>query len=205
MLPRAGCGHGPQFSITRFMRSLIVAATVLAPFQFPTFAQTPAQETAPPAQSGEVFGEEVTLTAKTIVFVTGKATWDNAFPTLTGSFKSIFGFLGKQKLQAAGPAMTIYTAVNNTGFQFQAGIPITQAPANFSHGAFTLGQSPGGKALKFVHRGSYDSMDMLYETIIHYLDEKRIERQGPFVEEYLTDPVTTPEDQLVVNVFVLVK
>jgi effector-binding domain-containing protein len=48
-------------------------------------------------------------------------------------------------------------------------------------------------------------MDMLYETITNYLDGKRIERAGVFFEEYVTDPLSTPEDQLVVNVFVLVK
>jgi effector-binding domain-containing protein len=48
-------------------------------------------------------------------------------------------------------------------------------------------------------------MDLLYEAITNFLDEKRIERQGLFIEEYLTDPVSTSEDKLVVNVYVLVQ
>ena len=70
--------------------------------------------------------------------------------------------------------MTIYTSVNDSGFNYQAAIPISDAPASLPRGEYALGQSPSGKAYKFVHRGSYDSMDMLYETIVNFLDEKRI-------------------------------
>ena len=74
-----------------------------------------------------------------------------------------------------------------------------------ARGDIEVGQSPSGRALKFVHRGSYDSMDSTYEAITNHLDEKRLEAQDTFVEEYETDPVTTAEDKLVVNVYVPVK
>jgi len=166
------------------------------PIQIPAPAQ--------PAPNTDAFGEEVTLTAKTIVFTQGNGSWDKAFETLIQAFKSVHGFLGKQNLKPAGPAMTIYTSVTDTGFRFQAAVPVAEAPANLPRDV-TAGQSPAGKALKFVHRGSYDSMDLLYEAITNFLDEKRIERQGLFIEEYITDPASTPEDKLVVNVYVLVQ
>ena len=146
----------------------------------------------------------MTLAGKPIVFMAGKATWDNAFSTLTDKFKAITAVLDKQKLKAAGSSMTIYILVTDKGFDFQAAVPLAEAPVNLPRGTVTAGQSPVGKALKFVHRGSYDLMEMLYEAIRNFLDEKRIERQGLFIEEYITDPLTTPEDKLVVNVFVMV-
>src|SRR5476651_780985 len=164
----------------------------------------PAQESVP-APNADPFGEEVMLTGKPIVFMAGKAPWENAFPTLKEKFKTISAFLDKQKLKAAGSSMTIYTLVTDKGFEFQAAVPLAEQPATLPRGVVIAGQSPIGKALKFVHRGSYDSMDMLYESIVHFLDEKNIQKQGLFVEEYVTDPATTPEDKLVVNVFVLVK
>ena len=144
------------------------------------------------------------LTAKTIAFITRNSTGDTDFETLIDRFKSVYGFLDKQSLKPAGPAMAIYTAVSATSFQFQVAVPVAEVPANLPRGGITVGQSPAGKALKFVHRGSYDLMEMLYEAIRNFLDEKRIERQGLFIEEYITDPLTTPEDKLVVNVFVMV-
>ena len=63
-----------------------------------------------------------------------------------------------------------------------------------------VGTSPEGHALKFVHRGSYDGLDNTYEAITNYLDERRLEAKDMFIEQYVTDPLSTNEDHLVVNV-----
>ncbi len=199
-----------RFFVSRHKRAFAAAAAVLVfgLLSTPSFAQAPAQiptQETVPAPNADVFGEEVMLAGKPIVFMAGKATWETAFPTLKEKFKAISDFLDKQKLKAAGSSMTIYTAVTDKGFEFQAAVPLAEPPTNLPRGTVTAGQSPIGKALKFVYRGSYDSMDMLYESIVHFLDEKNIQKQGLFVEEYVTDPATTPEDKLVVNVYVLVK
>ena len=101
--------------------------------------------------------------------------------------------------------MTIYTQTDDTGFQFHAAVPIAEAPKNPPKGDIAVGQAPSGKALKFVHRGSYDAMDSTYEAITNYLDDKQLEAKDLFIEEYVTDPVKTDPDNLVVNVFVPVK
>ena len=69
----------------------------------------------------------------------------------------------------------------------------------------SIGKSPEGKALKFVHRGSYDNMDNTYEAITNHLDEKKLEAKDTFIEEYITDPLKTAEDKLVINVYVPLK
>ena len=47
--------------------------------------------------------------------------------------------------------------------------------------------------------GSFDQMeDTIYNAITDYLDEKQLEPSGTFIEEYETDPVTTPEDKFVI-------
>jgi effector-binding domain-containing protein len=60
-------------------------------------------------------------------------------------------------------------------------------------------------ALKFVHRGSYDGLDNTYEAITNFLDDKRLEAKDMFIEQYVTDPLTTNEENLAVNVFVMIK
>jgi len=169
----------------------------------------PAPNTPPqasPAQPGtEAFGEDVTLTAKTIIYMNGNATWDSAFETLIDAFKQLNTYIDRQGLKADGPAMTIYTSTDDTGFSFQAAIPLAEEPKNPPRGDIAVGKSPSGRALKFVHRGSYDSMDTTYEAITNHLDEKRLEAKDLFIEEYATDPVITPEDQLVITVLVPIK
>jgi effector-binding domain-containing protein len=158
-----------------------------------------------PAQGQDPFGEEVQVAAKTIIFFKGNANWDAAYETLIDSFKTVYGFLQKEGIKPAGPPMTIYTATNDTGFEFRAAVPIAEAMANPPKGDIEMGQSPSGKMLKFVHRGSYDAMDTTYEAITNYLDTKQLEAQDTFIEEYLTDPLATPEDELVINVLVPIK
>ena len=162
-------------------------------------ADTPAQATKDP------FGVEVSLTPKTIIFMKGNSTWDKALDNLQDAFKSVYSLIERTGLAKAGPPMTIYTQADDTGFSYQAAVPITAAPAEAPKGDIAVGQSPGGKALKFIHRGSYDSMDNTYEAITNYLDEKRLEAADSFIEEYETDPVTTPEDKFVVTVYVPLK
>jgi len=87
----------------------------------------------------------------------------------------------------------------------QAAIPLAQPPKDSPHGEIAAGQSPEGRALKFVHRGSYEAMDDTYEAITNYLDERRMEAKDLFIEQYVTDPLSTDEDHLIVNVLVLVK
>ena len=151
------------------------------------------------------FGELITLTAQTIVSSKGTATWDNAYETLVEALKVLYGYLDKQGIKPSGPAMTIYLSTDDTGFQFQVGVPVAEAPKDPPKGDIAIAQSPDGKALKFVHRGSYDSMDSTYEAITNHLDEKKLDAKDLFVEQYVTDPRTTAEDKLVIEVFVPIK
>jgi effector-binding domain-containing protein len=165
----------------------------------------PAPKVEKPADAKDPFGVEVTLTPKTIIFMKGNSTWDKALDNLQDAFKSVYALLEQRGIAKAGPAMTIYTQADDTGFSYQAAVPIAEPPKDAPKGDIGVGQSPGGKALKFIHRGSYESMDNTYEAITNYLDEKRLEAADSFIEEYETDPVTTPEDKFVVTVFVPLK
>jgi effector-binding domain-containing protein len=176
-----------------------------APAPIPSPAPAPAPAAPGAVKPADPFGEEVTLSGQTIVSMKGTATWDNAFETLVETFKTLYGYLDKQGIKPTGSAMTIYLSTDDTGFQYQAGVPIAEAPKDPPKGDITITKSPEGKALKFVHRGSYDAMDSTYEAITNFLDEKKLEAKDLFVEQYVTDPRSTAEDQLVVEVYVPLK
>jgi effector-binding domain-containing protein len=145
------------------------------------------------------------LPAKTVVYVKGSGTWDKAFDIISGSFKKIKTYLDKEGIKPDGLPMTIFTATDDTGFEYQAEVPIAATPKNPPHGDIAVGQSPEGKALKFVHRGSYEDLDNTYEAITNYLDDRRLEAKDMFIEEYETDPAVADAKKLVVNVYVLIK
>lgn len=165
----------------------------------PAAAATPA-----PVQTADPFGQEATLESRKVVMVKGTANWDSAFDTLIDAFKALNTLLDKQGIKPAGNSMIVYTSTDDTGFTFLAEIPVDQDPKNLPKD-MSVGKSPEGKALKFVHRGSYDNMDNTYEAITNHLDDKKLEAKDTFIEEYLTDPLKTAEDKLVINVFVPLK
>ena len=180
-------------------------AETKSPADPPATAQSPSPP--PPAatvQTADPFGEQFTLAPKKVVIMKGTANWDAAFDTLIDSFKTLTALLDKQGIKASGNSMIVYTSTDDTGFTFLAEIPVDQEPKNLGKN-MSMGNSPDGKALKFVHRGSYDNMDNTYEAITNHLDDKKLEAKDTFIEEYITDPLKTAEDKLVINVYVPLK
>jgi effector-binding domain-containing protein len=183
-----------------------VASPSPAPSTPPAAPQTPATPppAAAPVQTADPFGEQITLEPKKVVIVRGTANWDSAFDTLIDSFKALSALLDKQGIKPTGNAMIVYTSTDDSGFTYLAEIPVDQEPKNLVKD-MSIGKSPEGNALKFVHRGSYDNMDNTYEAITNHLDDKKLEAKDTFIEEYITDPLKTAEDKLVINVYVPLK
>ena len=177
-------------------------AETKSPGDLPSTAAQPA--TPAPVQTADPFGEEITLTPKKVVVLKGTANWDSAFETLMDSFKALTALLDKQSIARTGNGMIVYTSTDDTGFTYMAEFPIDQEPKNLGKD-MSITKSPEGKALKFVHRGSYDNMDNTYEAITNHLDDKKLEAKDTFIEEYITDPLKTQEDKLVINVYVPLK
>src|SRR6478609_8559954 len=121
------------------------------------------------------------------------AVQTQALDALIPAFKTVREFLEKQGIKATGPEMTIYTSTDDHGFNFQAAIPVAESPKTPPPADIAVGTSPEGKALKFVHRGSFESTVTTYDSISHYLEEKQIEAKELLIEEYTTDLVTSPE------------
>ena len=87
----------------------------------------------------------------------------------------------------------------------QAPLPVTETPKPPLKDGLAVGQAPSGKAIKFVHRGSFSDLDSTYEAITDYLDEKGMDAKDEFIEEYVTDIRKASPDHLVVNIYVPVK
>jgi effector-binding domain-containing protein len=198
--------------MTGHWRAVALAAALALGCNAAALAQA-AQDPPPPPPTAapkppmkEPFGVDVTLTPRTIIYMKGNGTWDNALETLQDAFKSVYAYLDKQGIKRAGPPMTIYTDFDDTNFQFQAAVPIAEAPKDPPKGDVEMGETPVGKALRFAYKGSFHQMeDTIYNAIPEYLDEKQLEPSGTFIEEYQPDPVTTPEDKFDITIFVLLK
>jgi effector-binding domain-containing protein len=169
-------------------------------------APAPANPEGLRTKPGDAFGEDVTLSAKPIVYLKGSGTWDQAFATISGALKKVEAYMAQKGLKADGLPMTIFTSTDDHGFDYEAAIPLAEAPKEQPpQGEVALGRSPDGHALEFVHRGSYETLDDTYEAITNYLDDKQLESQDVLIEQYVTDPAKSDANNLVINVLVLTK
>ncbi|HYA71586.1 MAG TPA: GyrI-like domain-containing protein [Roseiarcus sp.] len=152
-------------------------------------------------------GETIELVPRPAALVEGKANHDEVFGAIAGSIGLIRTEIAKAGLKAAGRPIAIFLEADDVGFKYRAAVPLESIPEGKTalSDAVKLGLTPVGKAMRFEHRGAYDDIDATYEAITAYLDEKGIDAQDTFIEEYLNDVKTTDDPTLQVDIFVLLK
>jgi effector-binding domain-containing protein len=173
----------------------------------PTAAPAPAAPSTAqqPSESSIDTVQTVEVPARPVALMRGNATWDDGFKSITGALAQIKSEMTKAGLTASGHPFTVFVETDDAGFRYEAMIPLDKAPEGKSAKDIQIGASPSGKAMKFQHRGPYDDIDATYEAITAYLDEKNIEAQNLFIEEYLTDPKAADDASLEVDIYVFIK
>jgi len=108
-------------------------------------------------------------------------------------------------LKVTDPSLVIYRSTSDEGFEFDAALLIEGDPASPPGEDFKIAPTRTGKAIKFVYRGPFDAMDSTYENISNYIDSKRIDAEDLSIEEYITDPMTTKPEEIVINIYMPLK
>ena len=164
---------------------------------------------APPAgtvPSGDA-AQAIDVKARPVAVLRGTASWDDGYRIILDAMAKVKREAEKAGLVATGRPLTAFVDTDDNGFKFEAMLPLAEAPEGKTSlsADVKLGASPSGKALKFQHRGAYDDIDSTYEAITAYLDEKGLEAQNIFVEEYLNDPKGADDTALAVDIYVFIK
>ena len=160
-----------------------------------------------PQTPGAATMETIEVPTRPIVFLEGQSSYDDAFKSIKASFAKVNAAMDKAGLKAVGHPITIFVDTNDKGFKYKAAVPIAAKPEGKSDlgDGVSLADSPSGSGLKFRHRGPFDEIDSTYDLIVAYLDEKGLQVDPPYIEEYLTD-LTTPDDpKLEVDIYTFVK
>jgi effector-binding domain-containing protein len=150
-------------------------------------------------------GETITLATRPAATLDGKANRDDIFGAIVGGIKIVRAEMDKAGLKPAGRPMAVFLSATDEDFRYRVEIPIDAAPAGKTElsQAVKIGQTPVGKAMRFEHRGAYDDIDSTYDAITAYVDEKGVDAQDVFIEEYITDLNAPDDPNTVVNIEVL--
>ncbi|HYV84300.1 MAG TPA: SRPBCC family protein [Patescibacteria group bacterium] len=163
----------------------------------------------PKADFDDLKVEIVDTTAVPIAFASstsGKGETEIA-AAIGAAFGQVGRFMAAAKLKQAGPVMTINTKWDETGYAFEAAVPIDRMPEALPASAAPVGvkQSYAGRVLKVVHKGAYRTLQKDYDQLDAYAAAHGYERPAPTWDEYVTDPGKTPEPDLITNIYMPVK
>ncbi len=127
---------------------------------------------------------------------------------MQSSFARLGEFMARNKLAPAGPPRAIYTNWGTTtsvtlAFPIVAAPPVTESARDT-----VVGPLAGGRALRFVHRGPYETIRTTYGKIDSWLRERGAiktdadwARYTGMWEEYLGQPGTVPDSELATNIY----
>ena len=131
-----------------------------------------------------------------------------------GAFQKIAAFQAINRIQASGPPRVVYSEWSTNGVKFTAEVPIADVPPPNVRDTseVTINASPETSALRFEHRGPYREVRATYDRIEAWLRERGgiktaadWARYAPMWEEYLNDPTTTPEAELITRIYLTLR
>ena len=130
-----------------------------------------------------------------------------------GAFEKIDAFVKANGIATCGAPRVVYTEWGPTGVQFTAAVPVRDIPRGVVDTAdVSIASIPECSALRFVHRGPYRDIRHTYDQIEAWLRARGgirtaadWARYSPMWEEYLNDPATTPESELVTRIYLTLR
>ncbi|HZM07829.1 MAG TPA: GyrI-like domain-containing protein [Methylocella sp.] len=160
----------------------------------------------PPGVPNDSSATTLELKARQVAYASASAEWADGFKTVVGEIAKVNAAIKKAGLTPAGHPFALFLATDDKSFQFEAMVPLDGSPEvkDLSDGV-KIGESPAGKTIKFLHRGAYDDIDSTYDLITAFLDEKGLESQNRFIEEYLTDTTEPDDANLEADIYVFIK
>jgi effector-binding domain-containing protein len=151
--------------------------------------------------------ETVKVPVLPVLARTAQASWDNGYAAIRKTIAELRTEATRAGLEPKGRPLIVYIENSDQQFRFDALLPLASAPAvtaKLSNG-FRFGHNPGGKAMKFEHRGAYAEIESTYEAITAYLDEKGLSAREFFIEEIVNDVADPADIKSAVNIYVFLR
>jgi len=155
-------------------------------------------ETFPAVDISGVDGQPVDLAPQKIYYVSGGPVADDASAkaALTAAYRQIGMFLAANKLAMQSAPLTITNSYDKAvGWKFDAAVTVAEndiAPT----GDIKAGTTYEGKAMQFTHVGGYDTIAVTIAKAYAWLAVMGLKPKDRLISEYVTDPGSTPVEQL---------
>ena len=110
---------------------------------------------------------------------------EGAFVDQRNAFVTLYEAASQAGLAITGRPFAVFRETDDRGYRFEAMLPVKR-PAAAGDPRIAVSESPGGYALRFVHQGSFEDIDLTYDAIASHLEAEGLEPQDLFIEEFVT-------------------
>lgn len=128
---------------------------------------------------------------------------------MRGAFETIERYAETHGVTFKGPPRAIYRRFDDNGTEFVVAFPVSADAGVAADDRVSVGELPGGRALRFTHTGPYEHLAETYAGIMNWLrvhgrvkEDADWARHGPMWDEYVSDPTTTRPADLRTHIYV---
>lgn len=121
------------------------------------------------------------------------------------AFGEVWSFMQSQSIAPAGGALSVYHDYDPGQMSFRAGFVVDSADLSKVSGNIEGDVTPAGRVLHFVHKGSYRTLRDDYGLMMRHIEGTGREPGAPTWEVYLNSPDVVSEEELLTEVFCVLK
>ena len=149
--------------------------------------------------------ETVQTTSRPMLYITRAATMapQDIAAVMQEAFGAIGAFIARTQVRPVGPPLAIYRDWDETTqkMQIDLGFPVAPGDTARADGEVKVGETPRGAALMAVHKGSYATLRDTYRAIEDHIRQARLPMPPMAWEVYVGDPASTPEEELLTEIY----
>lgn len=147
----------------------------------------------------------VTVESQPILYVHRSSATDpdSIGACMSEAFGTLMGYVQGNGIQMTGPPMSIYHSFDESGTAFDVAIAVSVADTErvAGHADIKGGATHAGRALKAVHVGPYNKLMESYNQVMAHMEREGLKPSGLSWERYMNDPSSTPEAELVTEIY----
>jgi effector-binding domain-containing protein/uncharacterized protein YndB with AHSA1/START domain len=166
-------------------------------------------ESFPKEDFADLVVERVETSAVTVAYVEAQSSKDpKEFGVAIGAgYQKVGAFMKANGLKQSGAPLTINNRSDDTGYGSDAAIPVDKMPDKpiAADSPVKVKQTYAGKALKVVLKGPYSGKATAYAKLRAFMAARGYEAAGAPWDEYVSDPGTTAEADVITNIYQPVK
>lgn len=126
------------------------------------------------------------------ISITDSVTAEEYGPFMESSYGMLYMYAIRNEVEFQGHPYTVYHHWDPEGkILMEVSLPLAEAIPG--EDPIKSVMSPGGKAVRAVHRGAYEDIGPAHEAIAKYIEVLELEMTGSPWEVYITDPSQEPD------------